>query len=292
MNPQSPPLRKTFPLVFYPPGWRWPAGGLFVLSRVSLVVVALMLASGWFMSPPLLFRLVVLLALIPGLLTILLRKVFAAECETADGQLTIRRTGLYRRHTEESFKLAQVDSWSIWSLPSPGPGVSIRVQGPSVTRHLALETKRPNELIAVLTDCCTTRISAVQEATRTYGERKAGSRAARWHSPFVKFGLFGLLPFLVVFRLHQNIMYGGLFGQYHLFGPAPWLESLAYHWIIVTIYLVLYAAFWRAWVEAGCWLSARYMPSRAGVVRAWGEGLALTVYFAGIPAFIVWRSFV
>ncbi|MGY6587964.1 MAG: hypothetical protein ACXIUB_06690 [Wenzhouxiangella sp.] len=219
MNLTETPPPERLQTVTYPPGWRLVAATLFLLSRLSPFVIALMFFLGWVISPPLLVRLVLFLMLIPGLMLWLLQRIFAV-----DGQ-----------------------------YPAP---------------------------------------LRLADASLPYARAKAQSRLARWHWPWFKFGVFGLFPVLVVFRLHQNVMYGGLLGQYYLHGLAPWLSSLAYYWIVYTIYLVLFAAFWRGWVELGCWAGARFLPARAGTFRRWGEALALVVYFIGIPAFIVWRSVV
>lgn len=290
MEHSSASLPSKYRVVAYPTGWRWPAAGLFALSRLSLVVIALMLLLGWFISPPLLVRLFLFLALFPGLMVMLFRMLFAAECEVSADGLSLRRTGLMRRR-RFTVRLVDLQTWTGWSVPAPGPGLSIRLAGETGPRELMLETRHAAAMLAALDRIGPAKASVADPAARAYGEARAASRLARWHRPVFKFGLFGLLPVLVVFRLHQNIMYGGLFGQYYLQGPGPWLSSLAYHWIVYTIYLVLFAAFWRAWVELVCWLGARYAPGRAGLLRAGGEIMALAVYYAGIPAFIVWRSF-
>jgi hypothetical protein len=284
-------LTALITVVAYPEAWRWLAGGLFALSRISLVVIAIMFAVGWVISPPLLVRLIVFLALVPGVLVILLRKTFAAECELSEGKLSVRRTGFWGRG-KISAGPAESRDWNYWVLPAPGPGLSIRLAEQNGLRRLALETKYTGVIASALAGGSSNDSARLGQATHTYSQAKADSRAARWHWPLLKFGLFGLFPLFVVFRLHQNVMFGGLLGQYYLHGLGPWLSTLAYYWIMMTIYLVLYAAFWRSWIEAACWLTARYAPARAGTVRTWGEVLALTVYFAGIPAFIVWRSFV
>jgi apolipoprotein N-acyltransferase len=290
MENSSISLPRKYHVVAYPAGWRWPVAGLFALSRLSLVVIALMLLLGWFISPPLLARLILFLALVPGLLVMLFRMLFAAECEVSADGLSLRRTGLMRRW-RFTVRLTDIQTWTCWSVPAPGPGLSISLAGETGTRELVLETRHATSMLASLDHIGPAQPPEAAPAALAYCEARAASRLARWHWPVFKFGLFGLLPVLVVFRLHQNIMYGGLLGQYYLQGLGPWLSSLAYHWILVSIYLVLYAAFWRSWVELICWLGTRYAPARAGQLRAGGEILALTAYFAGIPAFIVWRSF-
>lgn len=287
MNLSKQTSADRFAAVAYPPGLRWLAAGLFVVSRLAPFGLALMFFLGWVISPPLLVRLILFLVVLPGLALWFLRRVFAVNVHLHDSAVTLDPCG-WLAAWRKSLGSARVERWPAWSMPAPGVGARLQLTEPAGTRTLDLEPWRGADW--PWSRCLADRPSRTAEASLTYAQAKARSRLARWHWPWFKFGVFGLFPVLVVFRLHQNIMYGGLLGQYHLQGLAPWLSSLAYHWILYTLYLVLFAAFWRGWVELACWLGARLMPARAGAFRGWGEALALAVYFLGIPAFIVWRS--
>lgn len=284
--------KAAIPVVAYPPAWRISAAALFALSRASLAGMALVFVLGWVISPPLLVRLVFFLALLPGLAVVLIRAVFKARVLVREAGLSLRRTGLYRRGEVLELDRGAIRNVRAWTLPLPGPGFSLAVGSGGGSRPLALQTQNPSSLLDVLQAGSASGMPLAGQTALAYAAARSQSRLARWHQPLFKFGVFGLLPLFIVFRLHQNVMWGGLLGQYHLQGLAPYLSSLTYHWIMMLITLVLYAAFWRLWVELACWLSARRSPARAVRVRKWGEVLALTVYFAGIPAFIVWRSFV
>ncbi|MCC5865597.1 MAG: hypothetical protein JJU31_10795 [Wenzhouxiangella sp.] len=290
MDSQSSAQPARLKGVAYPTGLHYLAAGLFAVSRLSLVVIAFMFFLGWVISPPLLVRLILFFSLIPALALILMKLVLASDCEISDGLLGFRRTALFRFARSRAVRL-NIGSWRALSLPVPGPGVLIGASEDAGKRSIALESKQLTALLGALDRSGPAAASSLAQAGRIFSEVRACSRLLRWHWPIFKFGVFGLLPVFLVFRLHQNIMYGGLLGQYHLHGLGPWLSSLSYHWIMVTIYLVLYAAFWRSWVEPVCWLSARFFPSRAAAVRAWGEAFALAVYFAGIPLFVIWRSY-
>lgn len=291
MAQQADRQQPTLAILAYAPGWRMPMAILFALSRLSLVLIAMMMVIGWFISPPLLVRLVLFLAIMPGLLLYLLRWVFRAEARVQDGQIEVfRRAGLRRTQTL-LIDSVQIRQQQVWTLPLPGPGLSLRLHQAAPIRALALEMRRSLGSLTAVLALGQASLSKAAQATLSYAEIKAASYWARWHWPLFKFGIFGLFPLWVLFRLHQNIMFGGLMGQYHLQGPGPWWSSLAYHWIMVTIYLVLYAAFWRCWAELICWLAARWAPGHAVTVRSWAEILLLSLYFLGIPGFIVWRSF-
>lgn len=290
MDSQTSSQSTRLKVVAYPTGLRYLAAALFAVSRLSLVAIAFMFFLGWVISPPLLVRLILFLSLIPAFALFLIKLALAADCEISHGLLELRRTALLRFAKSRAARL-KIGSWRSWSLPIPGPGVLISAPAGAGKRSLALESKQLTALLAALDRSGPAAASSLAQAGRVFSEARACSRLLRWHSPILKFGVFGLLPVFLVFRVHQNVMYGGVLGQYYLHGLGPWLSSLSYHWIMVTIYLVLYAAFWRSWVEPVCWLGARFRPSRAAAVRAWGEAFALAVYFAGIPLFVIWRSY-
>ncbi len=280
---------QRFSAVAYPAGWRFIAAVLFLSSRLSPFLIAVAFFLGWVISPPLLVRLVLLLMLLPGMALWLLRRLFAVDCHWQGSSVALHQRGLLAIRRKR-VNVVEVDQIEPWSLPLPAAGVNLPLVGGANTRRMALEVRGPGDGFWNLP--FPKPMPGLAEASLLYSRVRIGSRLARWHWPWFKFGVFGLFPVLVAFRLHQNIMYGGLFGQYYFQGLAPWLSSLAYHWIVYTIYLVLFAAFWRGWVELGCWAGARFLPARAGTFRRWGEALALAVYFIGIPAFIVWRSVV
>ncbi len=60
-------------------------------------------------------------------------------------------------------------------------------------------------------------------ARRTHGRR-------RWPYFVVKYGLVPLVFAIILFRLHQYIMYGGAFGQYHIYGLGPYLRAFLLRW--------------------------------------------------------------
>lgn len=280
------------PVVVYPPAWRVLAAALFALSRASLALIALVFVLGWVISPPLLVRLVFFLALIPGLAALLIRVLFRAGVRVHEAGLSLRRTGLYRRGEVLELNPADIRDVQVWTIPLPGSGVSFSLASDLGLRSFSLQADNASSLVDLLRPASASGLGSAEKRALAYAVARSESRLRRWHQSWFKFGVFGLFPLFVVFRLHQNVMWGGLLGQYHLQGLAPYLSSLAYHAIMMLITLVLYAAFWRLWVELACWLAARRSLVRAVKFRKWGEVFALTLYFAGIPAFIVWRSFV
>ena len=92
-----------------------------------------------------------------------------------------------------------------------------------------------------------------------------------------------------MFNAHQHIAYGGSLGQYHLEGLSAYLSTFLFYWVTLVLYLILYAAVWRALCEGAAWLAAVAAPSRAARVRRAVESVALAAYYAGVPALVAWR---
>lgn len=290
MTEWTPPTAGGIRVVAFPPAWRAVAGALLATSRASLFLMALAFALGWVISPPLLVRLILFLALIPGLAVVLIRRVFLAEVQAQGSGWSLRRLGLYRRGELLSLDRVGLDAVRPWMLPVPGAGFDLAVRAGEDQLRLALQASKPSRMLEIIATGLPSSLPARSSAALGFAAARAESRLLRWHQPFLKFGVFGLLPLFVVFRLHQNVMWGGLLGQYHLQGLAPYLSSLAYHAIMMLMTLILYAAFWRGLVELCCWLAALRSPSGARRARSLAEGFTLAIYYAGIPAFIVWRS--
>src|SRR5436309_428357 len=80
----------------YPLGWRIAGASLFALSRASLpaILALVVLATDPPVTPPVLVRVVVVLALLPGLAARLVARAFAAELSVDDDALVIRRRDL------------------------------------------------------------------------------------------------------------------------------------------------------------------------------------------------------
>lgn len=104
-----------------------------------------------------------------------------------------------------------------------------------------------------------------------------GAPKAHWlHHPALKFGVMGAALTFILFRLHQLISFGGLFGEWQLFGLRKWLHTLAGVAFFVFGSLALFAAVIRAIVE----VVARVAPkARKGL-----EIAAAIAYYGAIAA--------
>lgn len=275
----------------YPVAWRVLSALLFTVSRGSLAVITALVVLGFVFSPPLLVRVAIFLVLIPGLAAALIRQVFMVDVGIREGGLSVHRRGLFQRGRKIELEQGAIKRVAPWRIPLPGPGLSIFSGLGHERRHYALQTDNPTPLLNAAAPGDNPPPSSLAQAMLVYARARWAAGIARWYHLLFKFGLFGLLPVFVAFRLHQYIMYGGLFGQYYLHGLEPYLSTLVYYWVMILIYLVLYAAFWRGLLEVSALMTARFKPARAMAVRKWGEILVRVLYYGGIPAFIVWRSF-
>jgi hypothetical protein len=253
----------------YAPAWRLVIAALRVQSRAGLLLVMLLLVwSDLELTPPVLVRVVTVVAALPGLAAWLLEQAFAARLAIVGTELVVHARG---RRLE--IPLDAVAGAVPWRVPLPRPGVSLRLRS---GRRLALALEDPGDLLA--------RLGIDQDrehpAVRWAGARSRHARG-RWYRALVRFPLFGLLPGGILFRTHQWIAYGGTFGQYYLLGLRAYLVTFAVYWATVTLYLVLWATVWRLLTEGVTLVAAHLAPDRTPVVRRMAERAWVLVYYGG-----------
>jgi apolipoprotein N-acyltransferase len=120
-----------------------------------------------------------------------------------------------------------------------------------------------------------------------YAQAVGSVRRGRLDSPWVKFLLFPLLVALPAFHLHQNIAYGGGFGELYTFGAKAYGLTFALWWASWSMGVVLCAAALRAAVEAGTLLVLAVRPARAAELRAVLERIALALLYLGLPGWLL-----
>jgi hypothetical protein len=249
---------------------------LFALSRASLpaILVLMVLADDPPVTPPLLVRLVLALAVVPGVAAWLVGRATRAHAEVGADDLVLARRGLRIEVPRQA--IAAVEPWRV---PLPRPGVTLRLRsGRALAQRLELDD--PSRLLAALD------MDVGPDATVAYARARAACGGRRWYHLLGRFPLFALFPTAFLFNVHQHIAYGGLLGEYYLLGPRAWLMTLAVYWTTVTIQLVLYASVWRGLVELASLLAAHVAPSSASRVRRAAERTAQVLYYGGVPVLL------
>jgi len=271
----------------YPLLWRVVAGVLVAVSRGSLPIILLlvMTASDPPVTPPVLFVLVTVLAGVPGVAAWLIGRAFAAQVEARSDGLVIRRVGW---HLEVPWPaITQIIPWVV---PLPGVGLSFRL-GSGRRLPCSVEVEDPAVLLAELAErggVAAAGVAAAHPAVG-FGRARATVGRRRWYHWMGRFPLFALLPTGVLFNAHQHIAYGGLLGQYYLFGLQAYLRTFAVYWATVTIYVVLYAAVLRGVAEAIAWIVAWAAPRFAVPVRRAVETAGQILYYGGVPLLLALR---
>jgi apolipoprotein N-acyltransferase len=114
-------------------------------------------------------------------------------------------------------------------------------------------------------------------------------RGWRIDHALAKFVLFPIVPAIPAFRLHQQIAFGGTFGEYYTFGLKAYLLAFLIWWASWAIGLVLFAAALRVAIEAGTGLSLLLHRERAIGTRATLEAIARLLFFVGVPVWLLLR---
>lgn len=288
----SPPARQaTVAVCLLGPATRLATAALLVVSRGTLCLLALYHLPLLFpllyhlveyrpLSPPELERLLLTLFVVPEAAARLLRRRYAAQVSIDGGALVLgdRRV---------SVALGDIAAVRPWAVPLPGPGLHIDARaGRRDLPGVALAD--PTALLSLLAD------AGLAERARTAAEslpvRFAAARArarSLFDQPLLKFVLYPLVPALPLFRLRQIVAYGGVLGEYQMFGLWTYLLGFAVYWLLAAVYLLLYATALRLVAETVAAGATWLLPGREFGVRRAAEVLTRAAYYLGPPVLMV-----
>ncbi len=251
---------------------------------LAWLAVAVLLADDPPVTPPMLLRAFVLFVALPAGVAVLIAREFAAEVRLHGPDLIIAGR---RRRLE--VPLASIERVRAWRLPLPLPGFSIELRS---GRWLgwAIGSRDP---MPILRELERAGVPGAAEACSGCLARWTASRAA-FAQPgptrlFLKFPGFALLPTALLFNVHQQIAYGGFRGEYYLLGLQSYLATFATYWAATTVYLLIFAAFLRAFAEVSCLGVTCAAPSRAERARRRAELACRVGYYAGVPLVLLLR---
>lgn len=277
-----------FPMIAHGRWWRVARAALVVLSRASLLVIAVMILfpESWPGAPTLgnplrLARVFTTWCLLPELAAWVIGRVFTGTCAVAHGTLVLERL-----HERVEIPCASVQHLAPWTVPLPGGGVSLRL-GSGRWFHWGLQIADPPALAEALADGGAP--DEVRRAARNPAAIYARSTGLwrRWPDhPAFKFVAFALVPTIPVFRLHQWVAYGGTFGEYYTYGLRAYLLAFAIFWVSMIVHLVVFAAVVRAVLEPLVIGSAWAAPAATSGVRRAVEAVARLVFYGGVVAFL------
>lgn len=257
---------------------------LFVVSRTGLwwVLAVVLLSVDPPVTPPILYRLVLVLVVLPGVAAALLRGQ-AATAEVEHDSLVVVRDGMRLAVPCEAIAAVEPSR-----LPLPDVRLAIVLRsGRRVVPEI--ETDDPAPLLAALAAAGAPVAATCQRASVVAASTRQAV-ARRWFDhPFVKFGLAALGPAAVLFNAHQHIAHGGLWGEWYTYGPQAWLATLAIYVSVTAIYCVLWASVWRGLGEFAAFGAAAAAPAHAARVRRLVEAGCRLAYWGGIPLVLLLR---
>lgn len=274
-------------VVLLTPGWRLAAAALQAVMAATLawLLADMLLRTG--LQVQALHQLQAFAAgvLLPGLAWIVLRAWFGARWWIAGEALHLQT-----RRELTDVPLASITTLTPWRLPLPDEGV---VLGLASGRRLpvALAGADPVALLAALAAAgAPARLDGAYAARAARrAQLRTGTRARWLDRPWLKFGLFPLLPAAVAFRLHQVIAFGGPFGEVALHGWSAWWQGLGLWWLSWMLGMAGVAAVLRVLLETVGGLARLAWPAQAAGVHAAAAALARIAYYLGVPAWLAWR---
>ena len=282
----SPPGQDDFTVQAYGPAARGVAVALRLVALLNVLYIAAFIVrdivTGSRGAPPL----AVAMGLAsfsggPFLLALLIGSA-------GKGRIAIEPEKLVLTLLRERFEIPTASILAIrpLRLPLPGPGVRIVLtSNRSFERRLVLPD--PAALLSALAEALTSARSALAHPSIRFATARRTHGRRRWPYFVVKYGVVPLAFAIVLFRLHQYIMYGGAFGQYHLSGLGPYLRAFVVRWTGVAGGLIVVAGLVRFVVEVLSLAATYLFATHARGIRRAAEVAADIVYFVLIPAYVL-----
>ena len=271
-----------------PPAVRIAAAALRVVARVALLGLgaAVLLGEASLAAKPLAqLRWFVALVLAPEAAAWLLLRAYAATASIAQGELRLLRAG-----RSLDLPIADIGQVKAWTSPLPAPGATLSLRS-GTPRRLGLAGADPLQLSAALAAAgAPLQAAAAPARAGAYAHAcLAAGRPKGLAHPFAKFVLLPLLLAIPAFRLHQQIAYGGAFGEYLSYGLQAYLTSFALWWAGWVIAVAWFAALLRLLIDAATWAAVLRRPAQAPAARRRLERLGLALLYLGLPAWLLMR---
>ncbi len=274
-------------VVLMNPTLRLLLAALRLTAAAGLIALAAQMAwrYGWQVNALAQIQLFLWAVLAPLLLGWAIARSRRAHAECREGVLLIERPG-----ERIEIPLARVAKAHAWHWPLPGPGLTLELASGGRLGH-GLAVDDPAGFREMLEQSGARLAVGPRSASMRdqLARLRALTRRPWLDHPFVKFGLFPLVPALPAFRLHQYIAYGGTFGELQTYGATAWLLGLAIWWASWSIGLMLFAAGLRMCSELATVIALRIAPARALPTRRMMEAAARLLFFLGIPGWLFWR---
>ncbi|MDI3284105.1 hypothetical protein [Polyangium sp. 15x6] len=282
----SPPGREAFTVHAYGPATRTLAVALRLAALLNVLYVAAHIVrdivTGTRTAPPIAVAFgIALFSGGPLLLALLLGRNHRGKAEVGPARLALT---LRRERFEIPFDAIQ--AIRPWRVPIPGPGLRL-VLGSNRSFQRRLVLHDPARLLEALGENVPAAKSTLDHPAIRFADARRALGRRRWPYFVVKYGLIPLGLAIVLFRLHQYIVYGGAFGQYHLFGLGPYLGAFLLRWLGVLGALVVYGGLVRIVVEVLALGLAYLLPRRAKGLRRAAEIVVDIAYFVLIPAYVL-----
>jgi hypothetical protein len=261
---------KAVPVRAYTRSLRAQAALLAAIAALNLLELAIRIGLDLFApgatqrAPfPLVVRRLFFLSALPWLLYLITRAFAAGSVQPRDSNIVVRA-----RWGTVDVPRDAIAGIRAWHVPLPEPGVDVVLRSGVV--GLSWEAG------AVL-------------GGPPFADARARRRLRTLHPPWLKLGVVPAVLTFILFRLHQRIAFGDLFGEAHLFGWRRWTRTLLGVALSTFCTLVIAAVALRMAVELIALASSRLPAPWAERARVVLEVAAAVLYYGGIAAVLVLR---
>jgi apolipoprotein N-acyltransferase len=214
----------------------------------------------------------------PWLATALISRAVKAAVAVSESAIDVKLRG-----DQYTIPIASIVEIRALKIPFPWPGLVFIMKSGRPFRYRLLLAD-PGLLLSAL-PIPSAKAAAAHPAV-AFGRARSLLVRRGWLYLLFKYGVFPVVFAIIFFRLHQYIVFGGAFGQYHMFGLEAYLKSFATVWVGTVGQLVVYACAVRLAVELLAFPLTWAIPGRAHSLRRAAEIFVYLAYFGLVPAFI------
>lgn len=273
------PLLESVRARLFPPRARFAAAALQEFAALNLLELGARLGADA-LAPaevaraplPYLARRLFFFSLLPALLFQVARRLTAAHVTVLGDELRARHAG-----GELEIPARSIAALRPWRLPLPAPGFDVVLAS---GRRWGLSLPDPAPLARALARAA--RLPEAVADASAFRDARARRVLRLAHHPALKLGLVPAALTFLLFRLHQRIAYGGLTGEWQLYGFRRWLHTLIGVSIEGFGALAICATVLRVTVEVAALAAARLPAPWGARARIALEAAAAAVFYGGL----------
>ena len=235
------------------------------------------------------------IAFVAALVSLVLAGRLLREAQRGVGRVEGDALRIEARGRSLALPLAALADLRPWRIPLPLPGITLVAREAARAPAARLGLEDPDPLLRALAAAGVrsaeevARDPAVAHARALARWRRGLRIRSAWLRAAFRYLAWALIPTCAFVYTHQSIAFGGVWGEWQLYGARSWAITLVRFWLACVVLAAVYGGACRALASLACWLATRVAPSHAARARRVAERGDTLLYYAGVPALTALR---